>query len=276
MEIYADVLIFENSIVNFFLLTLTMKCIKHRCKITALIVSSFIGGIYTVVLLIPQLNILACLPCELIVACIMIRIVYGKTNIIGMLKILSIFLAMTFTLSGICFLFSLKQNLCILGSTFKIEKYSVKYTMFGIMLIYIIFSRFIDYMKDKLFISNFIFDIKFEVLGKQYKIKSFLDTGNELREPITNLPCILVEENLLDDFNLNSENMYHILYSAIGHGGELRGMRVNNITIVNKQCLYEKIDAIICPCKQKLGNEYEFNALLSRGVVYKGGNVWKS
>ena len=61
MEIYVDVLIIENCIVNFFLLTLTMKCIKHKCKTITLISSSFIGGIYTIVVLIPKLNILACL-----------------------------------------------------------------------------------------------------------------------------------------------------------------------------------------------------------------------
>jgi len=31
----------------------------------------------------------------------------------------------------------------------------------------------------------------------KYVIKGFLDTGNELREPITNLPCIIVEEKII-------------------------------------------------------------------------------
>ena len=270
MEIYADILILENCIVNFFLLTLTMKCIKHKCKMNALIISSFIGGIYTIVLLIPKLNILASLPCELAVACIMIRLVYGKTSILNMIKVLGIFLMMTFTLSGICFLFSLKQNLYLLGNTFKIEKYSVKYIMLGIMIIYLIYSRFIEYIKDKLFTNNFSFNIEFEVEDRQYSFKSFLDTGNELREPITNLPCILIEENLINDINFEGKNIYYILYSSIGYGGKLKGIRVNNIKVKKKNCLYEEIDAIICPCKEKLSNEHEFNALLSRGVTYKG------
>ena len=160
MEIYADIIILENCIVNFFLLTLTMKCIKHKCKMSALLISSFIGGMYTIVLLIPMLNILACLPCELAVACIMLRLVYGKTSILNMIKLLVTFLMMTFALSGVCFLFSLKQNLYLLGSTFKIEKYSVKYIMLGIMIIYIIYSRFIEYIKDKLFTNNFSFNIE--------------------------------------------------------------------------------------------------------------------
>ena len=270
MEIYADVVILENCIVNFFLLDLTMKCIKHKCKMSALISSSFIGGIYTIVLLIPKLKILACLPCELAVACIMLRLVYGKTSILNMIKLLVTFLMMTFTLGGICFLFSLKQNLYLIESTFKIEKYSVKYIMLGIMIIYIIYSRFIEYIKDKLFTNNFSFNIEFEVENRQYSFKGFLDTGNELREPITNLPCILIEENLIEDISFDGKNIYYILYSSIGYGGKLKGIRVNNIKVKKKGCLYEKIDAIICPCKEKLSNEHEFNALLSRGVAYKG------
>jgi len=270
MEIYADIVILENCIVNFFLLTLTMKCIKHKCEIVPLIGASFIGGIYTIVLLIPKLNILSCLPCELAIAFIMIRLVYGKTSILNMIKLLGIFLMMTFTLSGVCFLFSLKQNFYLLGRTFKIEKYSVKYIMLGIMIIYIIYSRFIEYIKDKLFTNNFSFNIEFEVEDRHYSFKSFLDTGNELREPITNLPCILIEENLINDINFDGTNVYYILYSSIGYGGKLKGIRVNNIKIIKKDCLYENIDAIICPCKEKLSNEHEFNALLSRGVAYKG------
>ncbi|BCZ48216.1 sigma-E processing peptidase SpoIIGA [Clostridium gelidum] len=270
MEVYADVVILENCIVNFFLLTLTMKCIKHKCKMVALIYSSLIGGIYTIVLLIPKLKILSYLPCELAIACIMIRIVYGKTSVFNMIKVLGIFLMVTFTLSGICFLFSLKQNVYLLGHTFRIEKYSVKYIMLGIMIIYLIYSRFIEYIKDKLFTNNFSFNIEFEAQNRQYSFKSFLDTGNELREPITNLPCILIEENLINDINFEGKNVYYILYSSIGYGGTLKGIRVNNIKVKKKNCLYEQIDAIICPCKEKLSSEHEFNALLSRGVTYKG------
>lgn len=270
MEIYADVFIFENFIVNFFLLSITMKCIRHKCKMVSLVISGFIGGVYSLVLIIPKLNIIASLPCELLVAIIMLRMVYGKTSVLNMIKLLLVFLLITCALSGICFLFSLRQNIYLIGSTFKIEKYSVKYIMLGIMIIYIIFSRLIDHIKDKIFTNEYIFEIEFEVQGQHCKFRSFLDTGNELREPITNLPCILIEENLINHLNFNDKNTYNILYSSIGYGGSLKGIRVNNIKIKNKNYLLEKIDAIICPCKERLSKEDEFNALLSRGVVCEG------
>ena len=267
MKIYADILVLENCIVDFFLLTLTMKCIKHKCKTSKLIISSFIGGIYTLVLVFPKLSILASLLFQLGVALIMIRLVYGKSSVFNLIKVVSIFLMLTFTLSGICFLFSLKANEYFLGTSFKIEKYSAKYVMLGIMIIYAAYSRITDYVKEKLFINNFNFKIEFEIEKKQYILKGFLDTGNELVEPITNLPCILVEENLIKDIKLNENNTYKIPYNSIGYGGDLRGIRVNNINIKNEKYLYEKIDAIICPCKQRLSRENEFNALLSRGIV---------
>ena len=269
MKIYADILVLENCIVNFFLLTVTMKCIKHKCKSGKLAVSSLIGGLYTLVLVFPKLSILVSLPFQFIVAFIMIRLVYGKSNIFNLIRLVSIFFMITFTLSGICFLISIKVNGYFLGTSFKIEKYSVKYIMLGIMIVYTSYSRITDYVKEKLFVNNFNFKIEFEIERKQYVLKGFLDTGNELAEPITNLPCILIEEDLIKDINFNEKDTYKIPYNSIGYCGDLRGVRVNNIKITNKKYLYEEVDAIICPCKQTLSRENEFNALLSRGLVYK-------
>lgn len=269
MKIYADILILENCIVDFFLLTLTMKCIKHKCKISKLIISSFIGGVYTLVLLVPKLIILASLPFQLSVVFMMVRLVYGKSSIFNLIKLASIFLAITFTLSGISFLFSLKVYGFSIGGRYKIEKYSLKYIMLGIMIIYIACTRITDYVKGKLFVKNFNFNVEFEMEKKHYKFKGFLDTGNELVESVTNLPCILIEEDLIKDMKFNQNNTYNIPYNSIGHGGNLKGIRINNIKITNKKHIYENIDAIICPCKQRLSMEDEFNALLSRGIVYK-------
>ena len=269
MEVYADVLVMENCMVNFFILTLTMKCVRHKCKMVALIGSSFIGGVYTLVLLIPELNIFTSLPWELFVACVMLRIAYGKIRIFSIMKLLIVFLIISFALSGVCFLLSIKQNFTLLGNTFKIEKYSAKYLVLGIMFIYIVCERLVEYIKDRIFVSDFIFEVEFEIEDKKYTFKSFLDTGNELKEPITNLPCILVEERLLSDMNFDG-NTYSILYSAIGIDGDLKGIRINNIKVRNKKNLCIEIDAIVCPCKERLSKDCEFNALLSRGIVCKG------
>ena len=267
MVIYADVFFIENFIVNLFLLSITMKCLKHKYSFFLLSAASCIGAIYSLVLLIPKFKILSTLPFELLTAYLMIKIVYGKTTLINMLKVIIIILMLTFTLSGICILFSFKQNYYILDGIYEIKKYSIKYIMLGIMIIYILADRIIECIKDKIAVNSYIYEMELLVGGEKYSIRSFLDTGNELREPVTNLPCILIEQSIFSEFNFENKNIYNIPYNAIGYGGKLRGIRVNNIKIKGRDLWYRQVDAIVCPCVEKLSKENEFNALLSRGIL---------
>ncbi|ACD54178.1 peptidase U4 [Clostridium botulinum] len=266
MEVYIDILILENFIINLFLMILTMKILKYKVKDILLICSGFIGALYTIVLLFPKLDILTSFPCRIIILYIMIRISYGKKGFINIIKAMGIFLLLTFTLSGLCFMFSLNQNEYLLGESFEISKYSMKYLILGGMIIYMFFNRLIEYVKNKLMVNNFKFSIQFEVAETMYDIKGFLDTGNELREPVSNLPCILIEQDLVSTINFNSKDVYYIPYSAIGYGGNLKGIKVESIKIKGEK-FYNEVDAIICPCNEKLSKENDFNALLSRGVI---------
>ncbi|GAA0077975.1 sigma-E processing peptidase SpoIIGA [Clostridium sp. CTA-5] len=266
MEVYVDILIFENFIVNLFLISLTMKVLKYKCRDVQLVCSAFIGAIYTIVLVIPQLYILTSLPFRFLVLYMMIRISFGKTNIVNTLKSISIFLLLTFTLSGICFMFSMNQNGYILGSSFEIRNYSIKYLLLSVMIIYMFFNRLIEYIKNRVFINNYKFKIEFTIEDKTYDVESFLDTGNELREPVTNLPCILIEKELISNIDFNNKNTYYVPYASIGYEGKLKGIKVESINIIGAH-FNNKVDAIICPCNQKLSKENDFNALLSRGVV---------
>lgn len=267
MIVYADIFFIENFIVNLFLLSVTMKCLKHKCRFVNLSIAGCIGGIYSFVLLFDKLSFLASLPFEILTAYLMLRIVYGKTTLINMLKILIVFLMNTFTLSGICFLFSLKQNYYILDGIYKIEKYSVKYILLALMIIFIFANRIIEYVKDRVTVNSYIYILEFEIEGREYSVRSFLDTGNELREPVTNLPCILIEEYLFSGIIFDKKDIYEIPYNAIGYGGKLKGIKVNSIKIKGRDLWCRQVDAIVCPCEEKLSKENEFNALLSRGIL---------
>lgn len=111
MIVYADVFFIENFIVNLFLLSVTMRCLKHKSPFFLLLTAAFIGAIYSFVMIIPKLNFLAIMPFELLTAYLMIRVSYGKTTFINMLKVLGAFLMLTLTLSGICFFIFIKTKL---------------------------------------------------------------------------------------------------------------------------------------------------------------------
>lgn len=108
MIIYVDVLILENFIVNLFLLILIMRIIKYKSKLILLIIFSFIGGMYIVVIIVLGFYFFRIIFFEILIVCIMLWIVYGKINLINMIKLLGVFLGVIFMFSGICFLFLLK------------------------------------------------------------------------------------------------------------------------------------------------------------------------
>lgn len=267
MVVYLDVLLIENFIVDFFLLLLSYNIIRYKVKTKRVIISAIIGSLYTLVMIFPKLYVFSYLPIELIVAYLMNIIIAGRRKWILSIKVTVIFLISTVTLSGICFYLSQFQNRYSFKNGFSMNNVSLKCILLGIMIIYIIYNRAISYLKERSIIKNFIFDIKITLNNVDYVIKGFLDTGNELREPITNLPCIIVEENLFRNYKVDENKVYYINYSALGYDGKIRGFRADKVMIKEEGEKFKEVQVIICPCKDLLNKDDDFNALLSRGVI---------
>lgn len=267
MEVYVDMLILENVIVVYFLLSVSFKVIRLDVKWYRKLIASFIGGIYTLSMIIPEIKFLSSIPFQIIVSILMVSICTGFNKKLTMAKGILFFYLSSFLLSGICFAFSLWQNDFKVSSPYTMVNYSLKYTLIAIMLLYLIIGRVITFIKDRAFVTNLIYNMEIISGGAIYEIRAFLDTGNELREPLTNLPCIIVEEKFIERLIGSNENTYYIPYSAVGYDGKLVGVKVDKVRISREKGKYEEVNAIVCPCKNVLSRDGEFNALLSRGVV---------
>lgn len=267
MEVYVDMLIMENFIVVYFLLTISFKIIRFKVKTVRKVLASFIGGIYTLSMIIPEIKFLSLIPFQIVVSILMVSICTGISKKLSIVKGMLFFYLSSFLLSGICFAFSLMQNDFVVSSPYTMVNYSLKYTLLAIMIIYMLIDRIVVFIKDRAVVENLIYDIEIINDGSIYEIKAFLDTGNELREPITNLPCIIVEENSITKLLKGNKDTYHVPYSAIGYDGKLIGVKVERVRIGREKGKYKEINAIVCPCKNILSKDGEFNALLSRGVI---------
>ena len=160
------------------------------------------------------------------------------------------------------------QNTYLLGKEFVIKNNSVKYTVLSVAVIFIITTRIVDLLKDRALVKNFLYDIYITEGTRTVLVKGFLDTGNELREPVTNLPCIIIENTYFDQFEIADDKKFIIKYDTINEIGEIKGFKGKNIMIRNEESnSWSKVDAIICGCERKLSKEDEFQALLSRGLV---------
>ncbi|MGG7057494.1 sigma-E processing peptidase SpoIIGA [Clostridium nigeriense] len=265
MVIYIDILLIENFIINLFLLLITLKALRYKYYKTVYI-ASIVGSLYTLVLFMDN-KILASLPFKIIVVLLMVMISTKNYKLLKNIKSTIAFIIMSFTLCGFSFAFSMIDNYYSIFSDFTINDYSIKYLLISIMGLYVVIVRVIDYLRDRALINNFIYDIEISNEKNTLFIKGLLDTGNALREPVTNLPCIIIESTFLENFNIKSNEEFSIPYRTIGEDGNLKGFKTNTVRIRGEDEEWKVVEVILCKCKNKLSKENEFNALLSRGVI---------
>lgn len=265
MVVYIDIIIIENFIINLFLLINTMKALKFDYN-KKIYLSSVIGAFYTITLFIEN-KIFTSIFMKIFVAVIMILICQKERNIKNTFKATTLFFLLSFMVCGFGFSLYFIDNQYDLFNKFAMKDFSLKYLIIVIMILTIIFTRIAELLKERFFISNFIYEMELIIDGRIINLKGFLDTGNALREPITNLPCILIEKEYLETFNLNEKEKFHINYKTIGNYGNIEGFIFEKIRIKKDKESWIEIKAIICKSEVKLSKENEFNALLSRGVI---------
>lgn len=267
MVVYIDVVYIENFIVNFFLLYITSKTLKNKINCKYIAIASALGSTYIFTMLIDELKIFTIMPFKLIVAILMTLISFRKKDIRFYIKSTIIFILYSMLIAGICVYMQFSQNTKDFFSS-TINNFSYKKLLISIIIIYLIIDRIVVYVKSRGAISSLIYKVEILSNNKKVIINAFLDTGNELREPITNLPVIIVENKFFGDYTYDKNNTYYIPYKVInGDNGKLIGFKPDCVYIYNHGKSEEK-QAIIAKCEGKLSNNNDYNALLSRGVLY--------
>ena len=177
MVVYIDVLLFENFVVNLFLLLLTFKLLRFSYK-KRIYLSAILGSIYTLALFL-EWPLGTSFIAKILVAVLMIIIAIEKRKISNILKCVGCFFILSFTLCGVCFSFALMQNKYGIMQKFEMNNYSIKYILISIMILYIVIVRAYEYLRGRIVVKSLIYDIEISVDKNIFYIKGFLDTGNE-------------------------------------------------------------------------------------------------
>lgn len=266
MVVYLDILLLENFLINLFLLRTTVQTIKKKTSTIRLIVSSVVGSLYVITAVMPWLKFLTTAPFKISIAFIMILIALGTKDFIAAIKGSCIFILYSMLLAGIAFYMAIQDNPA-LSQDAVIYSFSYKNLILALMALYLVVNRIVIYVRERKQLTSYIYNIEICINGVKTKVKTFLDTGNELREPATNLPVIIVERQLFQDMNLDSYNAYSIPYSVVsGYGGNLMGIKPDSIKIeVDGNLKDEK--AILAFSDKKLSKHNDYNGLLPRGII---------
>ena len=266
MHIYLDILFLENFIVNRFLLSITAKTVKEKVNSIFLSLASVLGTSYLLFILIGKKSYANNIFLKIFVAFCMVFTIFRKKNIIFKLKTTLIFILYSILLAGIC-IFMQIANGSGLKSNMVIINFPYKKLLMGIIIIYFILERIVSFIRDRVILDKLIYKIDITLKNSQKSINAFLDTGNELVEPVTNLPVIVVEKNIFDKDEIKDYETIYIPFSVVsGDGGMLKAIKPEMV-LIYKEKEIEKKEVLIAFSDKKLSCSGDYKALLSRGII---------
>lgn len=201
MTIYIDIVLVENLIINYIMLLSTAIISKSKIKYIPIFVSSLIGSLYSVINYMANIDFISNFTIKIIISFAMIFFSFPNKKMKKILKNLMYFYLVSFTFGGISFMLLFlvnPENIKIVDNHFK-GTYPIKIAIMGGILGFVIINIISKMIKNRINQKSMICEIEIFYKGKNKKIKTMIDTGNLLKEPITQKDVIIVEKNSLEE-----------------------------------------------------------------------------
>ena len=213
MKVYIDLIILINFIYDFLILTSTSILLKRNTPLKKILIGSFIG-IFSICTLFIQLNNIVLLFFKFILSLIMIIFTFGNKNIV---ENTFYFYVITIIIGGCQYMLT--------GSAYKVN------IVMMIIISPIILGIYIYAMRKYKVDLKKIYDCIIIDKDNTYNLKGYMDTGNNLIDPITNLPVIMVNNKI----SFKSHKIFYVPYKVINNEAILKCVKVDKVYINSKE-----------------------------------------
>ncbi len=280
MTLYVDIIFLENLIMNSIIILATGIILKNTQRIWRNLVSSGIGAIYAILIYTSNFKIYSNIILKVILSVVIVYIAFKPANIRSFLKHIIIFYLTSFTFGGVAFalLYFVRPQDILFQNGVLIGTYPIKMILAGGILGFIIITFAFKNIKGKLTRKDMMCTV---IIGNR-RITAIVDTGNLLKDPITKMPVLIMEremlkgifpeiilENATDIVNGKeielgeySSKLRVIPYKSIGkENGLLLGIKAKNIRIVY-QDIEKAHDVIIGIYTGTLSKNNKYSAIV--------------
>ncbi len=272
--IYADVLVIINLYVTYFLLLCASFLSHEKPERSRLVLSSFFGGFYALLILIPDVNAFFTVVIKIGAVILPPFIAFGCRSARVFLRLAVSYLVCSFVFAGL--MFALWYFVCPSGMFYD---GSVVYFDIDVLTLVVFTVVCYGFMRGFEFIFrsrapvNTIFYCKASVRGKQYNLKAFLDTGNSLCDPFSGKPVIIACREIFSaDFDFDNpsaeEGFRFVLCNTVSGKSLLPALSPDSITVDGADTYFETDRVMIAfTCEKLLGGDYD--AILPMGLINK-------
>lgn len=295
VTIYIDVVFLENLVMNSIILVASGIILKKKMKWIRIILASSLGAIYTIIGYISVLEIYSNLILKVILSILIIYIAFNPQTVKQLWKDLLIFYLTSFVFGGVAFalIYVVKPQDILMKNGLFLGTYPLKTVLLAAIVAFIIIIAAFAIVKTKFSKKDMFCDVEVELNNKIIKTRAMIDTGNLLKEPITNTPVIVLEHTLLYECvpkeildNLESilggelvkipeevRNEYIsklklIPFASLGkQNGMLVGIKADSLKIIQDDQEKENKNVIVGIYNKSLTKRGEYRALIGMDLI---------
>ena len=244
MIVYADVLIFLNLIINYFLLLAVSKILKKTPKTRWLVLSAFVGALSSLYIFLPQTSFLIETLFKIAVSMFMTIIAFGFKGVKAYIKSVLLLFGVTVGFGGLMYAIWLtfSPNGMVINNSvvyFDISLIAlIGFTVAGYIIFSILYRVF---SKTATFAERC--DITLFANEKSVKVTAIVDTGNSIEDAFSMGEIIIVDKSVAiklfecEDFQINfkTKSRYRMLPCATVSGTDvLEGLRCDRAEVKYK------------------------------------------
>lgn len=272
MTVYADVLIFLNTFVNFFILSLTSKICKDGYRLYRIILASLVGAAFSLYIFLPQMNIFAENLLKLIVSAVTVLICFGFDSLRGLLRRVAVFFIASFLYGGLMlFIWSVLKpdNLSIQNGIVYLD-ISPIILLLSTLICYLVISLIRFFARRQGGGAKRVTLIIETDFGAT-SIIALTDTGNSLTDNITGCPVIIIESLAAKELlavlpthdsilagNIPKNSGFRLLpYKTVGGNGLIPAFRPKSVYLKLENEKRQISNVLIAISEQKLGDDYK-------------------
>ncbi|MBR5201974.1 MAG: sigma-E processing peptidase SpoIIGA [Clostridia bacterium] len=230
MILYVDILIILNTLVNYFILLAVDKILRIHSKKWRILLGGAVGGISSLLIFFENLGVIMTLL-KILTAILMVIATFGIKPIKRLLKSTFLLFAITFLFGGLIFAIYIffDKDILIYSNGIVYFDISLSFLIICTVIFYVVItltSKIIDKKAPK----SKEYYVTVENAGKTISCTAFMDTGNNLLEPFSGYPVIMIDSVLFYKL-FNEEKIRLIPVSTVNGESLIKAFRPEKITI---------------------------------------------
>jgi len=203
MVFYLDLIILLNFVIDYFLLLATARFLHLPVKKGRFAIGATLGAMYTIVYFVPELGFFHIFITKIIFSVIMVISAFGYSHFIAFIRSISTFYFVSFVTGGgvfaLQYFFQINHDVIngIYVSRSTNPLIVLLLIFIGFIGIWFFSGKTFQAMERKRNIHQHIIDIEIYMFDAIIQCKGLVDTGNQLYDPISRKPVMILEAKQL-------------------------------------------------------------------------------